>query len=414
VAKKRITATGVVSNHPVRTRTIGIDVDSAMLVVAFLDIAASQVPILEFPNTDEGQQALLRKAQEFQPEIIVLESTGQYSLPVYDALAPYLFTVVVNPSAIKALLRADGAKTDKLDALTLARCGAMFPRLRWSNMPDAWQRETRLHVRMYDEAQQTRIQASARLVSQLRQYNCDVTQFGSLNSAVRWNILRALGKNNSQLHLLHPQKRRQQVLEAMFRNLELPDAILEYRDCALEVIDAADATLRRETEWLLNRLEEPDTTEAARWMRTVPCSPDIIVIRALAEFGRNFTQRYPTASAFCAAAGVAPRNEITGGHVVKLSETPGRKAFLTQFTSALKGHLINPALQHEIKLWLGSYERRGASYSRRLLALAHLIGEGWYNCTKLQCEWSAHEAVGHRLDKVIDTRTGEILYRAKM
>ena len=412
MARQRIVATGSVANHPVRNRVIGIDVDSVMLVTAFLDVQATQVPIHEYENNLHGQKDLLAEALEFGPELVVLESTGQYSLPVYDCLAPHLFTVVVNPSAIKALLRADGAKTDKFDAVTLARCGAMFPRLKWSNMPDLWQRETRLHARMYDEAQRARMQASVRLGAQLRQYNVDVNEFGNASSAVRWNIIRRLGEDNTTLHLLHPQQRRQKVLEGLLANIELPDSVLAYRDYAVQVVEAAEAVMRREEKWLLARLQEPETAEAARWMLTVPCTNEIIAIRVLAEFGRNFAQRYPRANAFCAATGAAPRNEITGGKVVAQTETPGRKAFLTAFTSVLKGHINNPALPREVRLWLTSYEHRGASYSRRLLALAHLVVEGWYNCTKLEREWDPVAAVGNRLQRHVDPKTGEILFSA--
>ena len=410
--KKRITASGTLRNVPVRQRCIGIDVDSRIAVTAFLDVNAEYVPIREYTNDRPGLAGLVKASLEFEPEIVVLESTGQYSLPVYDALIEGgLFAVVVNPMSIKALLRADGAKTDRLDSVTLARCGAMFPRLRWSNMPDHWQREVRVLFRLHDEATLLRRATSARMGAQLRQCGVDVQIFGAYQSQVRWKIIRALTTDDNAQHAdLHPQRRGKMTIAEHLDGIAIPSAVLRYRDRSLQVMDEAAVVMEEQLVQLEQVLQEPRTAEAVKWMLTVPCTSPLTALRVVSEFGRNFTERYTTCRAFCAASGLAPRTEITGGRVVALADSPGRKRFLIAFIGSLKGHLRT--LPRELDLWLGTYERRGATYSKRLLALGHQIGKGWYNCTKLEKEFDAAEAVGRRLSYRVDQVTGEIIYHA--
>lgn len=411
---KRVSAVGTVPNKPVRRRTVGMDVDSELVVVAFLDVDADEVRIDEYPNNPAGLQAMVRACQAHKPEICILESTGQYSLAVYDSFDKSgLFVVVINPVSIKALLRADGAKTDRYDAVTLARCGALFPRLQWSNMPDRWQREVRLHLRLHDDAQMERTRLSNRLAAQLRQAGLDITKLGGPNSVSRWSMVRALqATGNGQVALLHPQARMRVRLLPLLEPVVLSDALLHYRDSVVSLIERCDGSIAEEREWLLAQLDDPVTEAAAFWMRTVPCTSDITTMRCLAEFGRNFTERYPKASAFCAANGTAPRTEITGGRVVALAATPGRKSFLSGFTSELKGYMLHLPLP--LRQWLMAYKLRGASFSRQLLTLGHHITESWYFCTKLQVPYDPVIAVGHRegvnVKPVVDDKTGEVQY----
>ncbi len=227
-------------NIPVRYRTIGIDVDSQYLVTAFLDLRQDSTQIQSYGNDAPGIKALTQDASKFKPDLVVLESTGQYSLPVYDALTDAnLFAVCVNPLSIRALLRADGAKTDKNDSITLARCGAMFPRLSWSNMPDRWQR-------VVDEAASRRMQCSLRLAAQMRQHGIDVGQFGGYQSISRWNVIRLLREegNAGAAEGLINTRRRPEIAE-MLADVHIPPALLEYRDEMLRHMDLCLEAIRR-------------------------------------------------------------------------------------------------------------------------------------------------------------------------
>jgi hypothetical protein len=43
--------------------------------------------------------------------------------------------------------------------------------------------------------------------------------------------------------------------------------------------------------------------------------------------------------------------------------------------------------------------------------LAHLIAEGWYNCTKLQREWDPVIALGQRAPTRVEPTTGEVMLK---
>lgn len=101
---------------------IGIDVAATTLDVAMLPGAQTW----QVPNDAAGHAALLTQLTPLAPERIVLEATGGYELPVALVLAGAALPVVrTNPRQVRAFARATGqlAKTDRLDALLLARYG---------------------------------------------------------------------------------------------------------------------------------------------------------------------------------------------------------------------------------------------------------------------------------------------------
>jgi transposase len=103
---------------------VGIDVSSKRLDVDALP--ASQR--FSEPNTEDGIASLVLRLQALNPQIVLLEATGGYEIPVayalYEAGLP---VVIMNPKAVRHFAKALGklAKTDKLDAQILARYAQM-------------------------------------------------------------------------------------------------------------------------------------------------------------------------------------------------------------------------------------------------------------------------------------------------
>ena len=128
----------------VMERWIGIDVSAATLDVACLPEGRSW----QVANTTAGHAALLTHVQQVAPDRIVLEASGGYERAVLAALADAALPVVrVNPRQVRDFARATGrlAKTDRLDALLLARYGQVVqPPVR--PVPDAAHRELRALV----------------------------------------------------------------------------------------------------------------------------------------------------------------------------------------------------------------------------------------------------------------------------
>jgi len=98
---------------------VGIDVSSQRLDV---DTVPVSQPFSK-PNTEDGIASLVVRLQALNPQIVLLEATGGYEIPVaYTLYEAGLPVVITNPKAVRYFAKAIGrlAKTDKLDAQVLA------------------------------------------------------------------------------------------------------------------------------------------------------------------------------------------------------------------------------------------------------------------------------------------------------
>jgi len=114
---------------------VGIDVSKARLDGAVRPTGE----VFSQPHSPEGIAQLVQRLQAMQPSLVVLEATGGLEQPLVIALAESdVPVVVVNARQVRDFARATGrlAKTDKLDAMTLALFAeAVRPQLR--SLPDA-------------------------------------------------------------------------------------------------------------------------------------------------------------------------------------------------------------------------------------------------------------------------------------
>ena len=109
-------------NNPGSECFIGIDVSKARLDVAELPGEACW----SVPNDPSGIDALIQRLQARSPTLVVLEATGGLQMPAVAALElAGLPVAVINPRQAREFAKATGrlAKTDRIDALLLARFG---------------------------------------------------------------------------------------------------------------------------------------------------------------------------------------------------------------------------------------------------------------------------------------------------
>ncbi len=102
--------------------SIGIDVSKRKLDVYVLP----QEKYFTVGNNATGIQALLDSCQEWQPQVVVLEATGNYERRVFQALQQAGWPVRrINPRQSRSFAHASGKlmKTDKVDAYCLAYLG---------------------------------------------------------------------------------------------------------------------------------------------------------------------------------------------------------------------------------------------------------------------------------------------------
>jgi transposase len=109
---------------------VGVDVSKASLDVGVHQTGA----FCSLRNNPAGIKSLLARLRWLKPHLILLEASGGYERRLLDALGSAgLPVAVVNPRQLRDFARATGvlAKTDKIDALVLARFAATVrPELR--------------------------------------------------------------------------------------------------------------------------------------------------------------------------------------------------------------------------------------------------------------------------------------------
>jgi transposase len=116
-------------------------------------------------NAIEGRARLAERLAALQPALVVLESTGRLELPIALELGergvPYR---IVNPRQVREFARAMGrlAKTDKIDALMLARF-AQSAQLEPKALPDPERRELRALVLRRAQLIESRVAEQNRL-----------------------------------------------------------------------------------------------------------------------------------------------------------------------------------------------------------------------------------------------------------
>ena len=109
---------------------VGIDVSKAQLDIAVRPTQDQW----NYPNSNPGIARLTKRLNRLNPQLIVLEATGGYEIPLTAALAAgQLPVVVINPRHARDFARSTGrlAKTDSLDAQVLAHfADAVRPQVR--------------------------------------------------------------------------------------------------------------------------------------------------------------------------------------------------------------------------------------------------------------------------------------------
>jgi transposase len=101
---------------------VGIDVSKQRLDVAVRPTGE----MFSKPYDETGITSLIRRLLELKPELVVLEATGGYEIPLVFALSrEQLPVVLMNPRFIRDFARSLGklAKTDKIDAQVIAHYG---------------------------------------------------------------------------------------------------------------------------------------------------------------------------------------------------------------------------------------------------------------------------------------------------
>jgi transposase len=407
---KRVRANGQALVHARYQITGGCDTDKNFIVAAVYWAETGELESREFR---QHKIDALRAAEWFHShhvQLVIIESTANYHLLYYDTLREQGINIaVINPVVVKSLLRVEG-KSDKGDAMTLARLAASFD-LKTSNMPDLQQRELRLLFKRIDAWKVQRTQTTNRTNGILTGLGFTVFRLVPINSPTGFHILQGIIAHRSpaELALLHPRKARRPEIEKCAA-VTLPDFTHAYlNDVISDVSNLNQRIVSCELE-LLAKVEACHLTEQVNLMGTVPGVTKFLALRTIAELGANFHQRYYSAEAFAKAIGVVPSNEVSGGKLLKRRASHGNIRLKYHLLSAAKAYSLHG--KGPLHAWYESYHAR-TNFRKATSALARRIAEGlWWVMVRNEPfhYWQPQEAETMQVgDLHVDPSTGEIL-----
>ena len=411
---RRVRASGQAQVHARYHITGGCDTDKNIIVAAIYQADTGDLQAKEFHQHREDALRAAAWFQSQQVELVVIESTANYHLLYYDTLREQGINIaVINPIVVKSLLRVEG-KSDKGDAMTLARLAASFD-LKTSNMPDGQQRELRLVFKRIDAWKTQRTQITNRANGVLTGYGFTAFRLVPINSPSGFRILQAVldGCSATEIAATHSRKAKRAELEKCV-GVSLPNYLRDYLQEVMQDVRMYNQRIQQGEAELLAKISVCQLTEQLNLMCTVPGVSKMLAMRIIAEMGDNYHQRYDSAAAFAKAIGVVPSNEVSGGKLLKRRASHGNKRVKLHLLTVAKVYAIHG--KGHLREWYNSYRSR-TTYMKATSALARRIAEAlWWVLTRSEPYryWQGELArTGNELvevgGQVVDPETGEVL-----
>jgi transposase len=305
-------------------RVAGLDIhkDSVVACVRLMSGSKATRECRTFDTTTDGLLSLLEWLVSCRCEVVAMEATGVYWMPVWKILSDGPFTMIVaNAARIKAV---PGRKTDVNDAAWIADLAA-FGLLKASFVPDEDLHELRTLMR-------TRKQLVREQSSHVQRIQKTLTEANIRMDSV---ISDVMGLNGRRLieAMIAGQRDPRKLVALTDRRLkaspkELYDALhgrltdhhrflLELHLQQYDALDEAVRAIDREAEARLSRLDQriepkPGFRDLIRLLVTIPGVSRLSALTILSEIGRDMS-RFPTAGHLVAWAGLCPgQNESAG------------------------------------------------------------------------------------------------------
>lgn len=411
---KRVHAGGQELVHARYNITGGCDTDKNIIVAAIYHADTGYLEAREFKQHRDDALHCAEWFLSQQVEFVVIESTANYHLLYYDTLRTQGVNIaVINPLIVKSLLRVEG-KSDKGDAMTLARLAASFD-LKTSNMPDSQQRELRILFKRIDAWKMQRTQITNRANGILTGCGFTVFRLVPINSSTGLKIIQAIleGKSPSEIAAFHRNKDKRLEIEKS-ASVKPPDYVKVYLQEVLTDVRQLNLRIVTAEAELLKMIEILNLGDQVERMCTVPAVTRFLAMRIIAELGANYHQRYYSAGAFAKGIGVVPSNEVSGGKLLKRKASHGNKRVKFHLLSAAKVHAIHG--KGRLHDWYTAYRSR-VTYMKATSALARRIAEAlWWVMVKEEPYryWRGETLrdggeVTQLGNMIVDVDTGEVL-----
>jgi transposase len=282
-------------------RYVGVDIAAMSATAVWVEADQSVSPVYTFAQTAEAytrlQQRLVADDQHPAQVLVVLEATGSYWMRLATSLARAGFAVsVINPAQAHHFARAllKQAKTDAIDAHTLAHLAAVLRPTPWTPPPA-----------IYTELEQR------------------------------------LTQRDSLLHL------RQQVANQLHALVQQPVVIAAVQSRMEQLLTTFDAQLAELTSELEAALKQDDAWAAAyQRLRTIP-GVGLVTAVALLVTTLAFST-CPTPEAAAAYAGLAPQPRLSGTSLrgrARLVQTGNARLRTALYLATLSAARHNPTIR---------------------------------------------------------------------
>ena len=309
----------------IHKRVAGLDVhkDTVVACVRTMSRGKTARECRTFDTTTDGLLALLEWLTSCRCELVAMEATGVYWMPVWKILGDGAFRlIVVNAAHIKAV---PGRKTDMKDAEWLADLAA-FGLIKASFVPDEDQHELRALMRTRKQLVREQTRHVQRIQKTLTEANIRldsvISDIMGRNGRRMIEAMIAGTRDPRKLAALADQR-----LKAKPKELydALHGRLTEHHRFLLQLHlghwDTLDATIRnvdREVEARVSRMDAEVTADKANFsdlidqLATIPGVSRLSALTILSEIGTDMS-RFATAGHLVAWAGMCPgQNESAG------------------------------------------------------------------------------------------------------
>lgn len=411
---------------PIYSRTFasGCDIDKPVGTFCVMYPAPTggfNAEVQQFANSPTGCQDALKwvlsYAKKYCPStekpVFIIESTGAYHILTMETFWNDCEVIVVNPTRIKALLRAEG-KDDVKDSVTLTKLALSFD-LHRSHIATGVRKELRKLLRIKRKLIHNRTQVTNRIGSILTENSVPLPNVMKINSVSGLAFCRAISQGETSPDLLMllweghgmtaPMKelltqdpsfprvlavfaptmakkdveRLREIYDAVLYvgNLtEVPRWLVQQQLRLLETLETEIEAIETQILAALDRYQLTLPSGVVRTAReaiylglTAPVVTEESLRVLVAEVGLDFAEVYGKDDAFCRTLGLTAGNSKSAGKVVGKGVTQGNQHFKPMIVQAVTGFLARPVKADRGKYlwtWGRSYQARSDAQHARV------------------------------------------------
>jgi transposase len=309
----------------IHERVAGLDVHKDSVVACVRTVSAGETTrkTQKFDTTTDGLLALLEWLTSCRCELVAMEATGVYWMPVWKMLSDGAFKLIVaNAAHIKAV---PGRKTDMNDATWLADLAA-FGLIAASFVPDEEQHELRALMRTRKQLVREQTRHVQRIQKTLTEANIRLDSvisdiMGRNGRRMIEAMIAGIRDPRKLAALADPRLKAtpKQLYDALHGRLtEHHRFLLQLHLGQWDTLDATIRNVDREVEGRVSRMDAEVTADKANFsdridqLSTAPGISRLSALTILAEIGTDMS-RFETAGHLLAWAGMCPgQNESAG------------------------------------------------------------------------------------------------------